>query len=119
MARPDPIQYAERLYAAIRAANFSPISFLAFGNAIKDGVPMRQMPRLAAEPFMRIVGTMLDFDGHDGPIAGQAIAGAESSNPAPDIVIDADTTRERDREADESVAAPVIHQPGRKRARDK
>jgi len=37
MARPDPIQYAERLYGAIRAANFSPISFLAFGNAIKDG----------------------------------------------------------------------------------
>ena len=38
MSRPDPIQYAERLYAAIRAANFSPISFLAFGNAVKDGV---------------------------------------------------------------------------------
>ena len=31
MPRPNPIEYAERLYAAIRAANFSPISFLAFG----------------------------------------------------------------------------------------
>jgi hypothetical protein len=62
MARPDPIQYAERLYAAIGAANFSPISFLAFGNAIKDGVPMRNMPRIAAEPFMRVVGEMLDLE---------------------------------------------------------
>jgi|SRR5579871_477147 len=62
MARPDPIQYAERLYAAIRAANFSPISFLAFGNAIKDHVSMRNMPRIAAEPFMRVVGEMLDLE---------------------------------------------------------
>jgi hypothetical protein len=62
MARPDPIQYAERLYGAIRAANFSPISFLAFGNAIKDGVPLRNMPRIAAEPFMRIVGEMVDLE---------------------------------------------------------
>jgi hypothetical protein len=61
MNRPDPIQYAERLYAAIRTANFSPISFLAFGNAVKDGVPMRNMPRVAAEPFMRVVGEMLDI----------------------------------------------------------
>ena len=62
MARPDPIQYAERLYTAIRTANFSPISFLAFGNAIKDGVSMRNMPRIAAEPFMRVVGEMLDLE---------------------------------------------------------
>lgn len=62
MARPDPIQYADRLYGAIRAANFSPISFLAFGNAIKDGVSMRNMPRIAAEPFMRVVGEMLDLE---------------------------------------------------------
>lgn len=62
MARPDPIQYAERLYAAIRAANFSPMSFLSFGNAIKEGVAMRKMPRIAAEPFMRVVGEMLDFE---------------------------------------------------------
>ena len=62
MARPDPIQYAERLYGAIRDANFSPISFLAFGNAIKDGVSMRNMPRMAAEPFMRVVGEMLDLE---------------------------------------------------------
>jgi hypothetical protein len=63
MNRPDPIQYAERLYAAIRAANFSPISFLAFGNAVKEGVDLRRMPRIAAEPFMRVVGEMLDFEG--------------------------------------------------------
>src|SRR5579871_5986397 len=62
MARPNPIQYAERLYGAIRAANFSPISFLAFGNAIKEGVAMRNMPRVAAEPFMRVVGEMLDLE---------------------------------------------------------
>lgn len=62
MARPDPIEYAARLYGAIRAANFSPISFLAFGNAIKDGVSMRNMPRIAAEPFMRVVGEMLDLE---------------------------------------------------------
>jgi hypothetical protein len=62
MSRPDPIQYAERLYAAIRAANFSPISFLAFGNAVKDGVDLRRMPRIAAEPFMRVVGEMLDLE---------------------------------------------------------
>lgn len=62
MSRPNPIQYAERLYTAIRAANFSPISFLAFGNAIKDGVELRRMPRIAAEPFMRVVGEMLDLE---------------------------------------------------------
>jgi hypothetical protein len=62
MARPNPIQYAERLYAAIGAAQFSPLSFLAFGNAVKDGVPMRHMPRIAAEPFMRVVGEMLDLE---------------------------------------------------------
>jgi len=62
MARPDPIEYAERLYGAIRAANFSPISFLAFGNAIKDGASMRNMPRIAAEPFMRVVGEMVNFE---------------------------------------------------------
>jgi len=62
MSRPDPIQYAERLYAAIRAANFSTLSFLAFGNAVKDGVDLRRMPRIAAEPFMRVVGEMLDLE---------------------------------------------------------
>src|SRR5262245_28360748 len=62
MSRPDPIQYAERLYGAIRAANFSPISFLAFGNAVKEGVELRKMPRIAAEPFMRVVGDMLDLE---------------------------------------------------------
>src|SRR5262245_39466380 len=67
MSRPDPIQYAERLYAAIRAANFSPISFLAFGNAVKDGVDLRRMPRIAAEPFMRVVGEMLDLEEKSAP----------------------------------------------------
>jgi hypothetical protein len=62
MSRPDPIEYAERLYAAIRDANFSTISFLAFGNAVKDGVDLRRMPRIAAEPFMRVVGEMLDLE---------------------------------------------------------
>jgi hypothetical protein len=62
MARPDPIQYAERLYGAICAANFSPISFLAFGNAVKEGIAMRNIPRIAAEPFMRVVGEMLDLE---------------------------------------------------------
>jgi hypothetical protein len=62
MSRPDPIEYAERLYGAIRAANFSSMSFLAFGNAVKEGVAMRSMPRIAVEPFMRIVGEMLDLE---------------------------------------------------------
>jgi hypothetical protein len=62
MSRPDPIEYAERLYGAIRDAAFSPISFLAFGNAVKEGVPFRHMPRMAAEPFMRIVGEMLEME---------------------------------------------------------
>src|SRR5947209_20139162 len=62
MSRPDPIQYAERLYAAIRSANFSPISFLAFGSAVKDGVELRRMPRMAAEPFMRVVGEMVELE---------------------------------------------------------
>jgi hypothetical protein len=62
MSRPDPIQYAERLYAAIVAANFSTMSFLAFGNAVKDRVELRRIPRIAAEPFMRVVGEMLEFE---------------------------------------------------------
>jgi hypothetical protein len=64
MSQPDPIEYAERLYAAIRAANFSPLSFLAFGNAVKEGVQLRNMPRVAAEPFMRVVGEMLKLPAH-------------------------------------------------------
>ena len=76
MSRPDPIEYAERLYAAIRGANFSPISFLAFGSAVKDGVELRRMPRMAAEPFMRVVGEMLDLE----------------EEGAQDEIIDADVT---------------------------
>jgi hypothetical protein len=79
MSRPDPIQYAERLYAAIVAANFSTMSFLAFGNAVKDGVALRRIPRIAAEPFMRVVGEMLEFEFEDevvnvAPVARDAIA---------------------------------------------
>jgi len=96
MSRPDPIQYAERLYSAIRAANFSPISFLAFGNAVKEGVELRRMPRIAAEPFMRIVGEMLDLeDSVEGDVIdadlvpGSALeaAAAESVTP-PDAVVE-------------------------------
>lgn len=72
MSRPDPIQYAERLYTAIRAANFSPIAFLAFGNAVKDGVDFRRMPRMAAEPFMRVVGEMLDLE-DEAVLAGELV----------------------------------------------
>jgi hypothetical protein len=62
MNRPDPIAYAERLYDAICGASFSSVSFLTFGNAVKDGVPLRNLPRIAAEPFMRIVGEMLELE---------------------------------------------------------
>ena len=80
MSRPDPIQYAERLYTAIRTANFSPISFLAFGNAVKDGVDFRRMPRMAAEPFMRVVGEMLDLEAE---IAEAEIVDREPSSVLP------------------------------------
>jgi hypothetical protein len=93
MARPDPIQYAERLYGAIRAANFSPISFLAFGNAIKEGVAMRNMPRIAAEPFMRVVGEMLDLE--------------EEVAAAHDDIIDADVILASAGVAPAATAAPV------------
>ncbi|HVZ70928.1 MAG TPA: hypothetical protein VHJ20_01020 [Polyangia bacterium] len=87
MGRPDPIEYAERLYSAIRAASFSPLSFLAFGNAVKDGVAMRSIPRIAAEPFMRVVGEMLDLEEQsNGEVIDAAVADTserEASNPAP------------------------------------
>jgi hypothetical protein len=82
MSRPDPIEYAERLYAAIRDANFSPISFLAFGNAVKEGVPMRNMPRIAVEPFMRVVGEMLDLE---EAAANEAVVDGEVVEPAPEL----------------------------------
>lgn len=101
MARPDPIQYAERLYAAIGAAQFSPLSFLAFGNAVKDGVPMRHMPRIAAEPFMRVVGEMLDLEQQSAekelPIS-DAVVVAPASPSAPTA---ADAT-----EVTENIATP-------------
>lgn len=88
MPRPNPIQYAERLYAAIRAANFSPISFLAFGNAVKEGVELRRMPRIAAEPFMRVVGDMLDLEESTSEgeiIETQAIGAARPTQAAPEF----------------------------------
>jgi len=99
MSRLDPIQYAERLYGAIRAANFSPMSFLAFGNAVKDGVAMRNMPRIAAEPFMRIVGEMLELD----ETAGGDVIDA-------DTVVEASLAPAESRQA-ESVSAPGDHLP--------
>jgi hypothetical protein len=90
MSRPDPIQYAERLYAAIRAANFSPISFLAFGNAVKEGVDLRRMPRIAAEPFMRVVGEMLDLEEEsareeviDADVTAAPLPASPSTAPSP------------------------------------
>lgn len=87
MARPDPIQYAESLYSAIRSANFSPLSFLAFGNAIKDGVAMRNMPRIAAEPFMRVVGTMLDLGEErlDDKIVEAIVASDLAARPSEEV----------------------------------
>jgi hypothetical protein len=85
MSRPDPIQYAERLYAAIRAANFSPLSFLAFGTAVKDGVDLRRMPRIAVEPFMRVVGEMLDLEdesNRDDIIDGNVMAASLPASAA-------------------------------------
>lgn len=94
MGRPDPIEYAERLYGAIRAATFSPPSFLAFGNAVKDGVGMRNMPRIAAEPFMRVVGEMLDLEEQGAADIVEAVlvdqtddsAGTSLSQPISDSV---------------------------------
>jgi len=91
MSRPDPIQYAERLYAAIRAANFSPISFLAFGSAVKDGVDLRRMPRIAAEPFMRVVGEMLDLEEE---MADDSVPDAEMVRTTEPSYSPAPTTRE-------------------------
>jgi hypothetical protein len=84
MSRPDPIEYAERLYVAIRDANFSPISFLAFGNAVKDGVPMRSMPRIAVEPFMRVVGEMLNLEeaaSNDTIVDGEVVEAVAELTP--------------------------------------
>lgn len=100
MSRPDPIQYAERLYGAIRAANFSPMSFLAFENAVKDGVAMRNMPRIAAEPFMRIVGDMLELE--DETAGGDVIDA--------DTVVEASLAPAESRQA-ESVSVPGDHLP--------
>ena len=81
MSRPDPIEYAERLYAAIRDANFSPIAFLAFGNAIKDGVALRNMPRIAIEPFMQVVGEMLNLEEEAAAIDAEMVSPTSGSAP--------------------------------------
>jgi hypothetical protein len=100
MSRPDPIEYAERLYAAIRDANFSPISFLAFGNAVKEGVAMRNMPRIAVEPFMRVVGEMLDLEeavSNEDVVDGDVIDPAAElapGGPETDVVSDSAQTAE-------------------------
>jgi len=101
MSRPDPIQYAERLYSAIRAANFSPMSFLAFGNAVKDGVAMRSMPRIAAEPFMRIVGEMLELE--DEIAEGDVIDA--------DTVVEASLAPAENRQAESVSASSGDHLP--------
>jgi hypothetical protein len=102
MSRPDPIEYAERLYAAIRDANFSTISFLAFGNAVKDGVDLRRMPRIAAEPFMRVVGEMLDLEESIDRSENVIIAAAdrvadaravEAAGQAEPVVLDAEESK--------------------------
>jgi hypothetical protein len=80
MSRPDPIEYAERLYTAIRDANFSPISFLAFGNAVKEGVAMRNMPRIAVEPFMRVVGEMLNLEEEAAVVDAEITAATTAVN---------------------------------------
>jgi hypothetical protein len=89
MNRPDPIAYAERLYDAICGANFSPVSFLTFGNAVKDGVSLRNLPRIAAEPFMRIVGGMLELEEEaaDGEIFDAELS-AIASRLAPSVATD-------------------------------
>ena len=80
MSRPDPIEYAERLYTAIRDANFSPISFLAFGNAVKEGIAMRNMPRIAVEPFMRVVGEMLNLEEEAAVVDAEITAATTAAN---------------------------------------
>src|SRR5262245_6156552 len=115
MSRPDPIQYAERLYSAIRAANFSPISFLAFGNAVKAGVSMRNMPRIAAEPFMRVVGEMLDLEEEAAGLREDDLLEAEvivntaaPSHPTPAAAVaDAAATTEP-----AAVRSPAVSPPG-------
>jgi hypothetical protein len=64
--RSDPVRRAP-LHRDQRG-QLLPDSFLAFGNAAKDGVDFRRMPRIAAEPFVRVVGEMLDLEeGAAGP----------------------------------------------------
>ena len=82
MSRPDPIEYAERLYSAISDANFSPLSFLAFGKAVKDRVAMRSMPRIAVEPFMRVVGEMLDLE---EAVSNEAVVDGGVIDPAAEL----------------------------------
>ncbi len=122
MSRPDPIQYAERLYTAIRTANFSPISFLAFGNAVKDGVDFRRMPRMAAEPFMRVVGEMLDLEEETSRDIADASVVGDSATPSavPVAVATVSSGEERDVNLREHSAAEASTEgSGRRRRHDK
>jgi hypothetical protein len=113
MSRPDPIQYAERLYAAIRAANFSPISFLAFGSAVKDGIDLRRMPRIAAEPFMRVVGEMLELEEE----MDQSVVDVEELDPSPSTVHSRSSTSSST-PAPEEAQRKVTDEPTRAAERD-
>jgi hypothetical protein len=123
MSRPEPIEYAERLYAAIRDANFSPISFLAFGNAVKDGVPMRSMPRIAAEPFMRVVGEMLDLEERvqdaevieaAGELAVESTPPVRDASSVPASSTTADDAGEKPATEGPVGASPRKHRPARR-----
>lgn len=129
MKRPDPIEYAETLYDAIAAANFSPISFLAFGNAIKDGVPFRNMPRMAAEPFMRVVGEMLDLEDEssarqeevrDAEVCPTAAAATTSQSIASEAASEGvEVPSSSTPDVDSADVAADQTQPGRKRGQGK
>jgi hypothetical protein len=109
MGRPDPIEYAERLYGAIRAANFSPLSFLAFGNSVKDGVAIRNMPRIAAEPFMRVVGEMLNLEEEAGSseIVDATISEPIESESAPALAPDVSAAELNAGDAGEVATVPA------------
>ena len=51
---------------------------------MKDGVDLHRMPRIAAEPFMRVVGEMLDLeeDVADKEIIDADVASATDGKPS-------------------------------------
>ena len=51
---------------------------------MKDGVDLRRMPRIAAEPFMRVVGEMLDLEEETAEEAiAEAVIAIEPANDSP------------------------------------